>query len=173
MKSSPAARRLSATVWLSAALLSLLVGGCGFQPRGQAPDAAGLPSPVFIAGISPYSELARELRHQLELARVDVAPSAVEGAAVLRIVRWGRDTSLLSVDSRNRAVEYELEESAVFSLHAHDGSELVGEQGIQVSRIQYVPETVVLGSSREAELLRGDMRRELAERIVRRLAAQY
>lgn len=173
MKSSPAARRLSATVWLSAALLSLLVGGCGFQPRGQAPDAAGLPSPIFIAGISPYSELARELRRQLELARVEVASSAAEGAAVLRIVRWDRDSRLLSVNSRNRAVEYELQESAAFSLRAHDGSELVNEQGIQVTRIQFRPETAVLGSSREAELLRGDMRRELAERIVRRLAAQH
>lgn len=173
MKPSPAARRLSATAWLSAVLLSLLVGGCGFQPRGQATDAAGLPSPIFIAGISPYAELAREIERQLEIAGVAVAPSAAEGAAVLRITRWDRDSRLLSVNSRNRAVEYELEESAVFSLHARGGGELVGEQGVQVTRIQYRPETAVLGSSREAELLRGDMRRELAERIVRRLAAQH
>jgi len=153
--------------------LSLLLGGCGFQPRGQATDAAAMPSPVFIAGISPYSDLARELRRQLAIAGVDVATSAAEGAAVLRIARWDRDSRLLSVNSRNRAIEYELEEAAVFSLHAQDGSELVGEQGAQVTRIQYRPETAVLGSSREAELLRGDMRRELAERIVRRLAAQY
>ena len=173
MKPSTAARRLSRFAWLSAVLLSLLLGGCGFQPRGQATDAASLPSPIFIAGINPYSELARELQRQLAIAGVDVATSAAEGAAVLRIARWDRDSRLLSVNSRNRAVEFQLEESALFSLRAQDGSQLVGEQGEQVTRIQYSPETTVLGSSREAELLRGDMRRELAERIVRRLAARH
>jgi outer membrane lipopolysaccharide assembly protein LptE/RlpB len=53
-----------------------------------------------------------------------------------------------------------------------DGRQLVGTQRIQVLRIQYRPEVGVLGSDREGELLREDMRKEIAERIVRRLATQ-
>lgn len=169
----PSARHAPRPVWLGIALLALLLGACGFQPRGQAPGAGSLPSPIFISGLSPYAQLSRELERQLKIAGVAMAPSAVESAAVLHISRWDRNARLLSVNSRNNAIEYELEEAVQFRLRAPDGGELVGEQTARVTRIEFRPETAVLGSAREAELLRGDMRRELAERVVRRLAAQF
>ena len=51
--------------------------------------------------------------------------------------------------------------------------QLVAPQRVTVLRIQYRPELAVLGSDREAELLRQDMREELAGRIIQRLSAQY
>ena len=84
-----------------------------------------------------------------------------------------RDRRLLSVNSRNRAVEYELIESATFGLRSKAGQQLVAPQRVTVLRIQYRPELAVLGSDREAVLLRQDMREELAGRMIQRLSAQY
>ncbi len=167
----PSAPRIRASLRLIVVMFALFVGACGFQPRGQT-AGVGIPEPLFISGINPYSALYRELEQRLKDAGVGTAAGMADSAAVLDIARWKRDSRLLSVNSRNRAVEFELEELAQFTLRTREGRELVGPQTVSVTRIQFRPETAVLGSSREAELLRGDMVGELADRIVRRLAAQ-
>ena len=43
---------------------------------------------------------------------------------------------------------------------------------MRVLRIQFRPSEAILASRRESELLRKDMRRELAQRILQRIAAQ-
>lgn len=160
---------LSVTAWLVVA--TLVIGGCGFQLRGQALSLSGVPSPIHVSGIRPYTGLQRELARQFEAVGVRIAERAADGAAVLRIDRRSSDSRVLSVDSRNKAVEYELEESARFSLRSADGRQLAAEQTVRVVRIQLRPGDAILASDREADQLRADMQRELAERIVRRLAA--
>ena len=154
-------------------LAMLLVYGCGFQPRGHSMAAGGMPSPVYVSGIATFSDLHRELYRQLKIAGAEIAPVAAESAYILQITDVNADARLLSVNSRNRAVEYELIESATFGLRSAAGQQLVAPQRITVLRIQYRPERAVLGSNREAELLRQDMREELAGRIIRRVSAQY
>jgi LPS-assembly lipoprotein len=158
---------------LSLAFLLFNLAGCGFQPRGHAVTLTGVPSPVYVAGIASYTELSRELRLQLTRAGVEIAPSAAESASVLRVSGVNSKARVLSVNSRNKAVEYELEESASFALRTRDGQQLVEPQRVSVLRIQYRPEVGVLGSDREGKLMRRDMRRDVAGRIVRRLAAQH
>lgn len=153
-------------------LAMLMVFGCGFQPRGHSATGGGMPSPVYVSGIATFSDLHRELYRQLKIAGSEIAPSAAEGAYILHISDVDADLRLLSVNSRNKAVEYELIESATFGLRSKAGQQLVAPQRVTVLRIQYRPELAVLGSNREAVLLRQDMREELAGRIIRRLSAQ-
>ena len=152
-------------------LFTLVADGCGFQPRGQVSGTGGIRGPVLIVGIGPYADLYRELKRQLTVAGVELARSAADSASVLVIDRWTRDSRVLSVDSRNKAVEYELEESVQFALRSRDGQNIMQPQTERILRIQYIPPTSVLGSTRESELLRDDMLRDLVTRIVRRLAA--
>ena len=154
-------------------LAALLVSACGFQPRGHTTASGTMPSPVYVSGIATYSDLHRELYRQLQIAGAETAPSAAEAAYILHISDVDRESRLLSVNSRNKAVEYELIESATFGLRSKAGQQLVAPQRVTVLRIQYRPELAVLGSDREAELLRQDMREELAGRIIQRLSAQY
>lgn len=153
-------------------LSALLLSACGFQPRGQTLNLDAVPAPIHIAGIRPYSALARELRRQFEQAGIGIADGAADSASVLRISRRDEDSRVLSVDSRNRVVERELEESARFALYDRAGKELVAPQTVRVLRILLRPAEAILGANREEDLLRADMRRDLAERIARRLAAQ-
>ncbi|MCB1787805.1 MAG: hypothetical protein H6953_07050 [Chromatiaceae bacterium] len=150
--------------------LLLATSGCGFQLRGQA-GTNGVPDPLYISGISPITDLHRELRRQMDAAGIALADSAAAAQASLVINAWERDARVLSVDSRNKAVEYELEEIVVFTLRGHDGDEWLPATTERVVRIQYRPPTSVLGSARESELQRQDMLSELVTRILRRAAA--
>ena len=153
-------------------LIALQLGGCGFQPRGAGMSHLnGVPSPLFIAGVARYSDLYRELDLQLTAAGVELTTDPAASASTLVISRWDRDSRVLSVDSRNKAVEYELDEVVSFALRSSTGEELLATQNERVMRIQYRPPESLLGATRESEVLSGDMRRELVERIIRRLAA--
>lgn len=154
--------------------LALLValGGCGFQPRGHAPGLSGLPSPLHIAGVASNTALYRELSLQLHAAGVTLLPRAeAEGAAaVLQLSERGSSSRVLSLDSRNRAVEFVLEESVRFVLRL-PGAAPAPAQSVRSERILYQPADAILSSGRETVLLRAEMQRELATQIMRRLAA--
>lgn len=164
----PAPGRRSGPVLLAIALLAL--AGCGFAPRGQLPEAAALPSPIHLAGLPAYAPLHHELTRQLEAAGALPAARAEEAAAVLQISRPHSGSRVLSVDSRNKAVEFELEESVRFQLRPA-GGEPGAPQTVRAVRILYQPGDAVLAAEREAAVLRAEMHRELASRVVRRLAA--
>ncbi len=151
---------------------SFLLTSCGFQPRGQAHPIDGIPGPIYIIGEQPYSDIYRELKRQLGIAGVSVVTDAQSSQTTLRIIDWDHDRRVLSLNSRNKVVEYELEETVRFSMRTTDGDELVPPQKIRVVRIQFNPQDAVLGAGREGELLREDMLRELVERMLGRLAAQ-
>jgi len=157
---------------VAALLLLIAVGGCGFQPRGQAVSLAAVPGPVHVSGIARYSPLWRELTRQLEQGGATLADNAASAQTLLRISAHVSDARVFSVDSRNKAVEYELEEAVRFSLRTAGQEQASADQTVRVLRILYQPQDAVLGSNREADLMRADMRRELAERVVRRLAAR-
>lgn len=158
---------------LSLLLLLTVLAGCGFHPRGQMTRLDGLPQPLALSGIQPYSDLSLVLREELRAAGVTLSDDAQQAAAVLGISDVRSESRVLSLDSRNRAAEYELAESLRFSLHRPGQGPVVKPQLIRVIRTLYKPADQVLGRSREEEALRESMRRELARQMIRRLAAQY
>jgi LPS-assembly lipoprotein len=152
--------------------LALLLNGCGFALRGQQAELTRLPDPVFITGIRPYRELHREITDALRLAGATITPVAAN-ALVLRIEEPRSERRVFSVDRRNKVLEYELEESFVFRVNAPDRHELIPPQRLRSLRIHLNPDVEVLGRNREEDLLRADMRRDLAQRLVERLSAQF
>ena len=155
---------------LACVLLSTTLAGCGFQLRGQ--DTATLASgePIHISGLKFHHPLYRALTTALEQA--DARLSDVPAGASRLSIRDVRSTRrVLSVDSRNKTVEYELEESFLFSLRDALGSEQISDQRLRTLRISLNPEIEVLGRKREEEFLRIDMRAELAQRLVERITA--
>ena len=160
------------TMTLLLALLLATLAGCGFHLRGQGPALAGLPSPLAVTGLSPFAPLMRELREQLKLATVTVVDEPAQAAATLALSGARSDTRLLSVNSRNKAVEYVLEQSVDFTLLGADGTPILPRQTVEIRRIQYRPEGAILGSDNETELLREEMNRELVAQLLRRMAAR-
>jgi len=152
-------------------LLALVLSACGFQPRGQQASISHVASPIYIVGLTKFSPLHRELSHQLTRAGATMAADLSSAVSVLRINTRHNSDRLLSVDSRNKGVEYELEESLKFTLRNSQG-ELVPEQEVRVLRILFRPQQQILGSDREEDLLRADMYKDISSRIIKRIAAQ-
>ena len=170
MTTSPTSRSLSIRLLL-AALLALALSACGFHLR----DALMLPSdlgPLRVVTPDRYSPLGQSLSEALARAGATPAPEdATSDVATLRIVseRWGNTP--LSVDQFGRAQEYTLRYAVIFRLNRADGSDLVPQQAIELSRDYiYVP-TNSSGAEGEREILTKELRRDMVASILRRIDA--
>lgn len=149
--------------------------GCGFHLRGDAgPDGtAALPpslSPLRIRGLGAFDPLRNDLKQVLTGANVQVTKE--DTGAILQISNQNQNRRVLSVDGRGKVVEYEIYHALTFNLLDKTGTELVSPQTVSTQRAYVNPETEVLGKNREEALLRRDMRRDLARRIISRMQKQ-
>lgn len=155
------------------AILALALGltACGFHLR----SALSLPpdlGPVRVVAKDPYSPLAESLAVALENAGAASAPEgATEDVATLRIrlEKWG--STPISIDQFGRAQEYTLRYAVMFSLDKADGTNVVPEQTVELSRDYVSVPTRSTGTEGERELLAREMQREMTASILRRIDA--
>ncbi len=158
---------VTATRLGSAALLLLLLSGCGFALRGS----ADLPEPLRtlqVAGVDENSELLQEVRRALRNSGVTL----VETDTPYRL-GIGRETTgerIVSVNSNARAGEYELEMNLLFQL-TQGGTTLLGPETLSLTRVYLTDPENAVAKEEEAELIRSELRRELAQQLLRRLQA--
>ena len=153
-----------------AMLLLLGLAACGFHLR----DALLLPpdlGPVRVVARNPDSALALALGQALERAGATMAADDSTDVATLNLVgeRWGNTP--ISVDQFGRAQEFTLRYAAIFSLRRADGSDLVPQQAIELSRDYISVPTRSEGTDDEREILSREMRREMVASILRRIDA--
>lgn len=160
------------TVRLALCLTLLLpLAGCGFHLR----NAVSLPAdlgPVAVVSSDPYSPLGLSVARLLESAGATAADEgATEGIAKLELLseRWA-DTPI-AIDQFGRAQEYSLRYAVVFRMVRADGTALVPQQAIEMSRDYVAPPTDAVGSNSERELLVREMRRDMSAAIMRRVDA--
>ncbi len=150
-------------------VLALVLSGCGFHLRG----ALALPDdtpPVRVISTTPYSELVTILERNLRSAGATVADDDAKGdLARLEIVseRWG--DLPIAVDEQGRAQEFSLRYAAIFAFRNPDGSEMVPQQVVELSRDYVSPPEDATGTSTEREILADELRREMAASILRRI----
>ncbi len=148
-------------------LLALTLTACGFQPRGQAIAPASAITPLALAGIDADHPLYIAIQKRLAPGTLVADPG--QARAVVTISKVQSRGELLTVDARNKSSELELTESFDYSIRSGE-RESVPEQ-LSAQRIHYAPGDAVLARAREADTLREHMYAELADRLVRRLAA--
>lgn len=158
----------SALRLLAALLLLPGLAACGFHLR----NAIALPpdlGPVKVQTSSPYSPLAQDLAAGLRVAGAIPAERDQDHVAMLVIEseRWGDRP--IAVDAEGRAQEYSLRYATVFTFKRADGSELVPRQVVELSRDYVAPPTDVTGTTSEREILADELRRDMAQSILRRI----
>ncbi|MBT8095507.1 MAG: hypothetical protein HKN35_09000 [Woeseia sp.] len=151
-----------------ALLLSLVA--CGFQLRG-APELPPQMARTYIDTADRYSLFFRQLRQELQDAGVTLVDSAAEAGAVFSILSDETDQRVLSVSARNVPREYEVYYSVYYTVQSNDG--LLLEPQLQTGTRDYTyDETQVLGKSREEELLREAIARDLVRIVMIQLSSQ-
>ncbi|MCP5149673.1 MAG: hypothetical protein H6983_19265 [Ectothiorhodospiraceae bacterium] len=150
--------------------LAVVLGGCGFQLRGQ----AGLPEDVRSVYLEGVPAIADELEIFLESAGAsrEKGQAGSDLAIFLRNERYHR--RVLSVDPNSgKEREFELVYLVEFDARRGDGTVLVEPQEVSILRDYVFDPDAVIGKSREEEVLREEMRRDAAQQILRRLGGAW
>ncbi len=163
--------QLSILRWLILIFGLLSLSACGFQPRGQANIPASHLSPIMVSGLASHHAFYRELSHQLELAGASLTQDARAANTLLKIHKQKSSRRVLSVDSRNKTVEYEIEESLEYSIRLSPDTPAGDPLFLSTNRILFNPGDQILGRDREETLLREDMYKQLSRLLINQLAA--
>lgn len=155
------------------AIALIVLSGCGFHLRNRIALPADL-GPVQVTSSAAYSELVTNVRRGLEASGATAAPPIEEGTkapptATLRILseRWG--DLPISVDQFGRSQEYSLRYAVVFVFKKADGTDLVPQQVIELSRDYVSQPDNATGTTTEREVLADELRREMSASILRRV----
>ena len=154
-----------------------LLAGCGFHLRNKIALPADLGPVRVTASSTSYSALVTSLSRGLQAAGAtlaappgeDAATAADAQVATLRIMseRWG--DLPIAVDQFGRAQEFSLRYAVVFAFTKADGTDLVPQQVVELSRDYVSPPQDATGTTTEREVLAEELRREMAASILRRV----
>jgi LPS-assembly lipoprotein len=157
------------TRFLLALVLTATLAGCGFHLRNKLMLPADTAA-VKVVSTAPYSELAKLLRRGLQASGATLADAdSKEPAAQLQVLseRWG--DLPIAIDAQGRAQEFSLRYAVIFVFRREDGSDLVPQQVIELSRDYVSPPTDSTGTTTEREILADELRREMSASIMRRI----
>lgn len=147
----------------------LLLAGCGFHLR----SAIDLPSdlgPVKVTSTARYSPLVVSLEQGLRSSGAVLADEEAKGrTARLQILSERWDNVPIAIDQYGRSQEYSMRYATVFVFRRADGTELVPQQVVELSRDYVSSPTNVTGTTTEREVIAEELRREMAASILRRV----
>jgi len=156
-------------VFVSSAFLMGLTA-CGFQLR-QAPN---YPFRTLYSGLPEASVFGQELKRNISASgRVEVIsdPKQVERADVIfDLLLESAEKVILSRTSAGAVREFQLRFRIRFKLRTRDGIELIPETELVQERDISFNETAALSKETEEGLLYRDMRSDLVQQVLRRLA---
>jgi LPS-assembly lipoprotein len=153
--------------WAAAGFL--LLAGCGFHLRGQVTLPPKLSTP-YIETDDRYSLLYAALVERLRAAGAEPASDAASASAVIRLHQDDTGRDLLSVTADNKPGEYEVYYAAEYSVTS-GADELLARQQLRLTRDYGYDESAVLAKEHEEQVLRVALAGEIADLILRRLAA--
>jgi LPS-assembly lipoprotein len=159
-------QRLAATTLLC---LAALLPGCGFALRGTAALPPELQT-LYLESLDPGSDVLREMRRVLQNNQVTLLEAPETGSYRLGLGEEQNTERALSVNANARAGEYELTMSLPFQLR-RGGTVLLGPETLLTSKVYLADPENAVAKNEEARQIRSEMRRELAQQIIRRLQA--
>jgi LPS-assembly lipoprotein len=147
----------------------LLQAACGFHLQGHTPLPAAVKTP-YLETQDRQSVFVASLRHALKSNGAQLADVRDQASAVVRIIKENYKKRVLSVSATNQPNEYEITYTITFAVTAGD-KELLPQEDISAIRTYSFDERLLLAKGHEEDLLRTDMARDLADRVMRRLAS--
>ena len=148
-----------------------LLTACGFQLR-KAPD---LPFKTLYTNIAETSLFGQLLKRNLKsIGNLEVISDVREierADVILEILQELQDKVILSRTSTGTVREFTLRLRVNFRLRNRSGDELIPETEIVQEREISFSETAALSKEAEEQLLYRDMRSDLVQQLIRRIAA--
>lgn len=149
-------------------LLSITLTACGFKLRGSFELPAELQK-MYVAG-SQSSVLVRDLNEMLAYS-AEVVSKRSDADAILTINKEDSENRTLSVDSRGKVRESEMQYSVVYSLALQNGDILIDNAALLLTRDFINDENDIIGRTNESAVITRDLKRDAAQQILRRVQA--
>ncbi len=161
-------RHAQTTLVLGAALI---LSACGFHLRGTGDVSVSDDwRTMHMVSNNPNSEFSREIKTRFAANGVEWQEdkSQANYQLVLGPERFSQRN--LSLNAEARAAEFELTMRSTFSVRDQNGREIMPDTtGSVVKQMENDPRNVV-GKAEEIRILKSEMRGELAQQILRRIA---
>ncbi|KAB8065356.1 LPS-assembly lipoprotein LptE [Janthinobacterium violaceinigrum] len=176
MTTSSSVSLLGGRAWraMLAIALTLLLSACGFHLRGSN-GSFMLPFATMYIGLPDTSPLAIGLKRYIRAIGSTEVVSTKDGAdAVLEVLsdpERNRTKTILSLNKNGRVQEYQLGYSINFRVVDKAGNQLLVPTTISLVRPITFDDSQVLAKETEEAALYRDMRNDLVQQIMRRLAA--
>lgn len=124
---------------------------------------------TYIVTADRHSLFYRELRVQLQAAGVGLVDSAVDSTATFSILRDETDQRVLSVSARNVPTEYEVFYTVEYAIDGDSGG-LLASRMLTSTRDYTYDSELVLGKSREEELMREAIVEDLVRIVLKQIS---
>lgn len=150
------------------AVLLLASTACGWHLRGAVGNTVSFKR-IHISAANLHSDLVEQLKRQLEASDVEVVASATDAIYSLVIVKEDGKHRTATVSASARVSERSLTEWAEFMVLNQKGGSVIPRTKVMVERVFEYDENNVLATDDEAQMLKREMRSELARQIYNRL----
>jgi LPS-assembly lipoprotein len=151
-------------LWL---LLVILLAGCGFQLRGDAP--MGLKT-LLVSSDAP-SQVAVDIRRTLAGSATRVVKDAKEAEASLKVLTEVREKNIFTITGAGRVYEYQLRLIVTYQLTMPGKDDpVIPPSQIELRRLITYSESAPVAKEAEEQLLYRDMVADAAAQILRRIA---
>lgn len=149
-----------------------LLAGCGFHLRGTGGEGgAALPEDwksMHLVNAEPNSELTREVQSTFTANEIQWLPKDQANYQLVLGPERFKQTNL-ALNAEARVSEYELEMLVKFSVLDGKGAVVMPETDASVLRQMENDPRNPQGKADEVRILRGEMRSELAQQVIRRI----
>lgn len=152
---------------LISVMLALMLAACGFQLRGAQP----LPFSSLYVPADSWETGALLKRNIRALGTTQLAESPQQAQAVFTLIGEAREKNILSLSATGRVREYQLRYRLAFRVHDLKGKEFIAPTEIVLVRDISFSDERVLAKEQEEALLYRDMQNDMAQQILRRMAA--
>ena len=157
-----------ACVTVAAAVLSLVLAGCGFHLRGE----ANYTFQTIFVNAAAAPPLGAELRRALAATgNARIVDDAKSAQVILDIPLVVDDKEVLSLSGGGAVREYLLVKRVQFRVHDADGNEWLPPGEIALRRSYTFSESEVLARETQEQRLLKDMQTDAVQQLVRRLQA--
>jgi LPS-assembly lipoprotein len=154
---------------IALALITFCLSACGWHIRGSL-DMPKQLSNLYVSASDSKGPLITELRQLLKTNRVSLVEKSTDANYSLYILDENKDRRTAGVGGDELSSAYEITLKVNYEIHLKNHNQLVKGNAISIRNFNY--NTAAINSATQEELLLDqEMRRDLAQQILRRLSS--
>lgn len=149
--------------------VALSLSACGWHIRGSVELPKQL-SNLYISATDSKGALITDLRQLLKTNRISLTDTAADANYSLNVLEETKDRHTAGVGGDELSSSYEITLKANYEIHLKNSDQITKGTAISVRNFNY--NTAAINSATQEELLLDqEMRRDLAQQILRRLSS--